>query len=279
MKRFLLFFLMFSSVTIGMETANISNLSQPNVPTESSTKLEVGFDKTKQSYELGKQILTILDAQRYGSTRSFPSDKLKVVKDLILKGANINVKTLQNGDSSLMIAIEIGDPELITLLLNNGANVKQKNNHGKTALHYVFYSLNLNNPDDIIKLLIKHGADINAQDQKGETPLMLATQFGKVDAVRLLTAGVMVAPDQRDLEKISKEAGTYLSLLPNELKKLTFENLIAKADPNIKNNKNETALDIARNQFKESNEQTPIAKERKDNIEQIARILEPITNK
>lgn len=51
--------------------------------------------------------------------------------------------------------------EKTKLLLENGADVNIKCEHGKTALHYSFYS------ESIVKRLIKYKADVNVADDFG----------------------------------------------------------------------------------------------------------------
>ncbi|KAJ3015710.1 UNVERIFIED_CONTAM: hypothetical protein HDU68_012614 [Siphonaria sp. JEL0065] len=120
---------------------------------------------------------------------------------LLAKGADVNAR-LQDGSYPLMCAqfkesyyevIEmllkarsfVNEPKTIDgttpiimvsckkvakLLVDNGADVKAKNNRGESCLHYKVSS-------DLTEYLILAGADIEAKDSKGQTPLFNAANL------------------------------------------------------------------------------------------------------
>jgi ankyrin repeat protein len=61
------------------------------------------------------------------------------------------------------------DPKAILMLLNAGANIKEKDINGNTPLHDAAKPGNY----DIMKILIEQGADINALNESHQTPLDL----------------------------------------------------------------------------------------------------------
>ena len=63
------------------------------------------------------------------------------------------------------------NPEVITILLKAGANIKAQDKDGTTAL--TFATQNNHNPA-VITALLKASADINAQDKDGTIALMEA---------------------------------------------------------------------------------------------------------
>lgn len=63
------------------------------------------------------------------------------------------------------------DPEVVTTLLANGADVNATDKDGYTALMWSCWE---NSNPHIIAILLGAGADINAQDDDGHTALMLA---------------------------------------------------------------------------------------------------------
>lgn len=165
------------------------------------------------------------------------------------------LKILQDLDPNRIVTAQ--DRQNIKSLLEQGADVNLifDSYLGKqTPLQMAVAAGDL----PLIQLLIEHGANIDAQNVNGWTPLMMASERSNVDAVRLLIEGFSLPRFlqqrsealQQQLEQIKKLGeSTYFSLLPPELKQVTFEYLKAvkaQANPNKKNNKGETALDIAR---------------------------------
>ena len=83
-----------------------------------------------------------------------------------------------NGDTIFHQDIEQRkNKELIQFLLEQGAEVNAKNNHGQTSLHYTYATFDKVNYShytyntEMTKFLMEHGADINTKDNRGDTPL------------------------------------------------------------------------------------------------------------
>jgi ankyrin repeat protein len=105
------------------------------------------------------------------------NDKAKV-EELIKQGVNVNTRDI-NGDTVLIIAARLGLGEIVDCLLDNGADVNEKDKEGWTAL------MKTDNRR-IAESLIKHGADVNAKDKDGWTALMIAALIGRFDIVKYL---------------------------------------------------------------------------------------------
>jgi ankyrin repeat protein len=70
---------------------------------------------------------------------------------------------------------------VVTLLIENGANIHGKDNAGNTPLHMAALG-----QTEIVQLLLEHGADVNAINDAGETPLHKAVQYPEYKIVREL---------------------------------------------------------------------------------------------
>src|ERR1700748_1236910 len=97
---------------------------------------------------------------------------------------------------SFIIACESGKRKIAEILLaNKEVDVKYTDEKGRTALHYAAHR----GYPDIVKLLIADGADINYEDHQGETPLYFAClQKQKQTSIYLLQKGAQ--PDKNDLK-------------------------------------------------------------------------------
>ncbi|WP_341815349.1 ankyrin repeat domain-containing protein [Wolbachia endosymbiont (group B) of Aricia artaxerxes] len=121
--------------------------------------------------QLDRKLLTIVE-----------SDGFNEAKGLIAQGANIDTND-KNGNTLLYSAAEIGDLNLVKLLLDNGANIETKNGeYQATPLHGAVLNERLN----VVKLLLNRGANVNAEDKDNWTPLHYAADTNSLDIVKVL---------------------------------------------------------------------------------------------
>jgi ankyrin repeat protein len=109
------------------------------------------------------------------------NDKLDIFKLLIEKRADINAKNINNV-TPLHIASSKGKFEIVKLLIENRADINAKNINYDTPLHNAI----MNDKFEIVKLLIENRADINAKNINYDTPLHNAIMNDKLDIVKLL---------------------------------------------------------------------------------------------
>ena len=85
---------------------------------------------------------------------------------------------------SLHQATVSGDIERVKELLTKGADINLKNRQGWTSLHAAVW----NQKQEIAKLLIEKGADVNVKDRSSRTALQFAADTGQKEIVELLLA-------------------------------------------------------------------------------------------
>ncbi|KAG4114229.1 hypothetical protein ERO13_D12G033400v2 [Gossypium hirsutum] len=126
----------------------------------------------------------------------------QIVKLLLQKGANKDIRNktgktaydvaaeyghvrlfdaLKLGDS-LCFAARKGEVRSIQRLIENGAAINGRDQHGWTALHRASFKGRI----DTVKTLIDKGIDIDLKDEEGYTALHCAVESGHTDVVELL---------------------------------------------------------------------------------------------
>ena len=107
-----------------------------------------------------------------------------VVKVLVEHGVNTNARKPYyygyDRPTPLMVAAARGK-EILRLLLENGADIDDKDDLGQTA---IFFTHRL----AIVEILVDKGANVNVQDDKGRTPLMIHAEKGNLAIVSYLVA-------------------------------------------------------------------------------------------
>ena len=203
--------------------------------------------------------------------KAVSSGELEIVKLIVSYGADLN---FQNDikETPLFIALENDYSDIAEYLISKGAQVNIKNQEGKYPLHVAAYKGNL----QLAKQLISRGAEINVKDVYDITPLHDAAAKGQLEIVQYLVShGAAVNIKGAALIEWSpfyRTLGcTPLHLAANKGHLEIVKYLISQgADIAAKNNKDETALDLAKKRvhqeivtFLESSEKlAPLSKPR-----------------
>src|SRR6266702_3108630 len=139
-----------------------------------------------------------------------------VAQLLLERGVDVNAQRKDKW-TPLHVASRNGNPGIIRLLLDHGANANTVSENGDNPLHKVCGNSEDKSQEDgvhIVRLLLERGVDVNAQPKHKWTPLHFASYYGKLETVRLLLdhgAAVSAETDNGDnpLHKVSQ--GTYAS--------------------------------------------------------------------
>ncbi|CAL1280178.1 unnamed protein product [Larinioides sclopetarius] len=122
---------------------------------------------------------------------NIPSDNIRVVRELINAGADVNLRTHLDL-TPLHLAVSQRKQQVVKALIQSGASVNAKDFLGRTSLHFAVTPLifrgphmKLRIPPDptIINNLLQHkDIDCNAMDSNGETALMMAVKDQEMSA-------------------------------------------------------------------------------------------------
>jgi ankyrin repeat protein len=83
---------------------------------------------------------------------------------------------------------------MVSLLMDHSANLSYQNEHGNTALHEAVMN---NHHSEVKKIVSGKGRKVlNQVNYAGETPLIVAAKYGKLEAMLRLLA-VCPEPDKR----------------------------------------------------------------------------------
>ncbi|MCL4120276.1 UNVERIFIED_CONTAM: hypothetical protein GTU68_012003 [Idotea baltica] len=105
--------------------------------------------------------------------------KLAVVKCLVQHGADVN-SVSDTGSTPVRSACFMTHFDIVTFLVEKGANISKPNYNGGTCLINSVQSVSL------CEYLINHGADVNAQDIQSKTALHYAIQEHRDETTKLL---------------------------------------------------------------------------------------------
>ena len=109
---------------------------------------------------------------------------LSVIDLLIKAGVDLNVVDNFQNSAVMLSAYPPGDPVITEMLINNGANLEQKNDDGWTALHFAVRFGFI----ETVKLVIPRLKDLNMESYEHMTPVGVACLYGKLECLEILLA-------------------------------------------------------------------------------------------
>ena len=128
---------------------------------------------------LGESILSFLCARRY----------LAVAEEMIRRGANVSLPGTR-GTSPIFWATSCGNERLLKLLFANGADIIARRTDG-SGIPLMKAVLKRN--DSLVRILLDAGADLREKSVAGKTPLILAVETQDLRVIEtLLRAGADV---------------------------------------------------------------------------------------
>ncbi len=101
---------------------------------------------------------------------------IALVKRSLDQRAELETKNA-DGETALILASWYGSPEIVTMLLESGANVNAQDNAGYTAIAKAA-SLGVGRHYEIVEILIQASANLNLKTREGKSPFLLAVLNG-----------------------------------------------------------------------------------------------------
>ncbi|XP_073653735.1 arf-GAP with coiled-coil, ANK repeat and PH domain-containing protein 3 isoform X5 [Tursiops truncatus] len=147
-------------------------------------------------------------AHRAARTRDLPA-----LAAALAQGAEVNWADAEDeGKTPLVQAVLGGSLIICEFLLQNGADVNQRDSRGRAPLHHA----TLLGRTGQVCLFLKRGADQHALDHTQQDPLSIAVQEANADIVTLLRLARM-AEEMREAEAPAGQPGPLAGSSPTEL--------------------------------------------------------------
>ena len=131
-------------------------------------------------------------------------DSVTVLRSLIKNGADVNALT-NDKCSPLMMSSLSSSMNVVTILVENGANMDIQNQDGDTALHYAVCATR--NSSEVVHKLVTLGAT-HLRNRKGLTPLLFASYTAEA------FSGRRINPKTRDNKRADRELMPWSFLVP-----------------------------------------------------------------
>jgi ankyrin repeat protein len=180
---------------------------------------------------------SLIDAIVEGAEREAVAD--------ILKREPVLVDQVVDDMTPLLWAAQLERADLVSVLLEAGANPDAPTSDGETPLHVATFA----GSHDCVDALLVHGADPNASTSGGKTPLMNAAQSGSVGSLRaLLGAGAMPT----SVDEVDRSALHWAILGSHDDAEVCRALLSAGLNPLQVNENGDSATDYAREMGKPS---------------------------
>jgi len=120
-----------------------------------------------------------------------PSPNTRIIEHLIFVGANVNRQDCFGWTPLHCICSNSRDPDIIQLLVSNGADVKALNKEGTAPIHYLVRKPLTTKKDLLLfekalDILLENGVDINEPNRRMEAPVFTAIMGGNINTLQTL---------------------------------------------------------------------------------------------
>jgi len=176
--KYLLFYIIFSLLLgLNLYSKNYTPIQRMIVNKNFQNDEKASFIGAMLKQKKNKDEINFVDKHGYTALDlAVIHNSPEIVEILLENGANPNIKD-KNGYTPLHRAIIRYSDKIVYLLLKYKADPNIKDKHGYTPLHRAV----IEQAPKLVKLLLEHGADPNIKDSHGFTPLERAFMFEDKD--------------------------------------------------------------------------------------------------
>lgn len=166
----------FALVLAGLSLFSLNVSAQPSRDRTDTERRGYGDIMPELGHPTAYSPITIIEAAKSGG--------IAEARAAFLRGESINSRD-NHGASALLIAAKADNISVLRFLLENDANPNMtEKSTGRTPL---MAACDLGN-GNMVRLLLERKADANHKDRQGESPLMKAARIGAADVVKILIA-------------------------------------------------------------------------------------------
>ena len=169
---------------------------------------------------------------------------------------NFNVNSIYYNNSAIFPIVEKNDIELVKVFLDNNLDVQTKDNQGRNCLFYLMTTPN--NKDNLIdrrplcSLLLGRQIKINYIDNNGISPMMESINKGYIYIMNMF---IKYGGDVNIVNPNDGNTAFHYAILRESRDALFILLSKGHCDLSLKNNNNETAMDLAKKMNNESNKE------------------------
>ncbi|WP_250295256.1 ankyrin repeat domain-containing protein [Wolbachia endosymbiont of Oedothorax gibbosus] len=173
------------------------------------------------------EVQSRLNGQLFDALRAGNANQ---IEELIRGGANVNAYGRMGQDTTLTVAIERGNIDIVKFLISKGADVNMKNRGWAPLRKAISYD-----DAELVRILIEAGADVNEKVDSRHTVLNFAIGYSEITSTecsKILTKHIIlrdpkvIKPDYiSNHAELSEFWDNFQSQVLNEIKKMKEEKI------------------------------------------------------
>ena len=126
------------------------------------------------------EVAVSLDSSQSMFVEALRDGDAEWAKRMFLRGVDPNFT--HEGFPALHLATSFGNPEMVKLLIREGARIDETDKHGNAALHYAVFK----GYAEVTRMLVDNYANLNIRNGHGQTALQIAEELGQIEIEKIL---------------------------------------------------------------------------------------------